>query len=85
MVTTVSAATIGFSYDLQTSFTPALNNNDRDREALFAFNDSLCLFSKNGVIGNCQISKLTAEPGSQAAVCFEWLPRATAPGRTTSR
>ncbi len=73
LVNTVSAATIGFSYGLQTSFTPALNNNDRDREALVAFNDSLWLFSKNWVSGNCYISKLPAEPGNQATARLVWL------------
>lgn len=73
LVNTVSAATIGFRYGLQTSFTPALNNNDRDREALVAFNDSLWLFSKNWVSGNCYISKLPAEPGNQATARLVWL------------
>jgi hypothetical protein len=74
LVTTVSVATIDFTYDLQTSFTPALNNTDRDCEALIAFNDSLWLFSKNWVSGICRISELPAEPGNQAAVGFVWLP-----------
>lgn len=72
-MTTVSVATIGFSYDLQTSFMPALNNNDRDRADLVAFNDSLWLFSKNWVRGNRHISKLPAEPGNQTAVRVDTL------------
>jgi len=46
---TVNAEEITFSYADQVDFTPQNRNNDYDCEALFAFGDSLYLFSKNWV------------------------------------
>jgi hypothetical protein len=67
-VISVLADTIRFSYALQTDFTPAYNNNDRDCEAMVAMDDSLFLFSKNWVSGNCYLYALPATPGVQVAV-----------------
>lgn len=44
-----TAEVIEFSYEDQTDFTLAPNNNDYDCEAFFFYNDSLHLFSKNWV------------------------------------
>ncbi len=63
----VMADTIRFVYDLQTDFTPAQNNNDWDCEALIAVDDTLYLFSKNWVSGNCYRYALPAMPGDHVA------------------
>lgn len=67
-VISVLADTIRFSYALQTDFTPANNSNDWDCEAMVAMDDSLFLFSKNWVSGNCYLYALPATPGDHLAV-----------------
>jgi hypothetical protein len=63
----VLADTVRFSYALQTDFTPANNSTDWDCEAMVARDDSLFLFSKNWVSGNCYLYALPATPGDQVA------------------
>lgn len=64
-----TATVINFSYEDQTDFTPAGNNNtDFDCEAMIAYNDSLFLFSKNWITNKTRLYKLPTKPGTYKAV-----------------
>lgn len=66
---TVTATVINFSYEDQTDFTPAGNNNtDFDCEAIIAYNDSLFLFSKNWITNKTRLYKLPKKPGTYKAI-----------------
>lgn len=66
---TVTADKILFSYQDQTSFTPAGNNNtDFDCEAFIAGTDSLYLFTKQWVSHKTKIYALPKVPGTYSAV-----------------
>ncbi|MBC8082562.1 MAG: T9SS type A sorting domain-containing protein [Hymenobacter sp.] len=64
---TAAAQAIHFRYPDQTSFAPSLNNHNFDCEALFYFNDSLHLFTKNWADLRTRHYTVPAAPGTHVA------------------
>ena len=61
---TVTVDTINFSYSDQTDFTPSLLSTNFDAESIFAYNDSLYIFTKNWVNNWTNIYALPKTPGT---------------------
>lgn len=66
-MTQVDVETIDYSYEDQTSFEFAMNNNNWDCEAILAHSDSIFLFTKNWVDHRTRLYSMPAVPGVQVA------------------
>lgn len=71
--TTATADVINYSYSDQTVFTSLPNNNNYDCEAIFYYNDSIHLFSKDWVDKQTRHYVLPATPGTYVAQVRETL------------
>lgn len=63
----VTAQAIAFSYPDQTNFSPGHNNHNFDCEAVFYYNDSLHLFTKNWADLRTKYYTIPAQPGTYVA------------------
>ena len=62
-IDSITAQKINFNYADQKDFTPNHNANRYDCEAMFVWNDTLHLFSKDWIDGHARHYKLSTKPG----------------------